>query len=89
MKLGGSVKTSCEGCSHLVASGIKRTVKFLAALSTVKHIVTPDWVQQSVTQGRFAGKGIINSFHETLKRPSEGFQNQPKVVHDYFAPKQE
>ncbi|XP_060729385.1 PAX-interacting protein 1 isoform X2 [Tachysurus vachellii] len=46
-ELGGEVAESVQKCTHLVASKVIRTVKFLTAISVVKHIVTPEWLQES------------------------------------------
>ncbi|XP_076837704.1 PAX-interacting protein 1 [Brachyhypopomus gauderio] len=46
-ELGGEVASSAQKCTHLVASKVTRTVKFLTAISVVKHIVTPEWLQES------------------------------------------
>uniref|UniRef100_A0A2K5DV98 PAX-interacting protein 1 n=1 Tax=Aotus nancymaae TaxID=37293 RepID=A0A2K5DV98_AOTNA len=44
--LGGEVAGSAQKCTHLVASKVTRTVKFLTAISVVKHIVTPEWLEE-------------------------------------------
>ncbi|KAH0627598.1 hypothetical protein JD844_003528 [Phrynosoma platyrhinos] len=44
--LGGEVAESAQKCTHLIASKVTRTVKFLTAISIVKHIVTPDWLEE-------------------------------------------
>ncbi|XP_060052841.1 PAX-interacting protein 1 isoform X2 [Erinaceus europaeus] len=44
--LGGEVAQSVQKCTHLVASRVTRTVKFLTAVSVVRHIVTPDWLDE-------------------------------------------
>ncbi|KAM9669230.1 LOW QUALITY PROTEIN: PAX-interacting protein 1-like [Dama dama] len=44
--LGGEVAESAQKCTHLIASKVKRTVKFLMAVSVVKHIVTPEWLEE-------------------------------------------
>ncbi|CAI9149015.1 unnamed protein product, partial [Rangifer tarandus platyrhynchus] len=44
--LGGEVAESAQKCTHLIASKVKRTVKFLMAVSKVKHIVTPEWLEE-------------------------------------------
>ncbi|XP_073892550.1 PAX-interacting protein 1 isoform X11 [Macaca fascicularis] len=44
--LGGEVAESAQKCTHLVASKVTRTVKFLTAISVVKHIVTPEWLEE-------------------------------------------
>ncbi|MCJ8744747.1 hypothetical protein PDJAM_G00122100 [Pangasius djambal] len=46
-ELGGEVAESAQKCTHLVAGKVTRTVKFLTAISVVKHIVTPEWLQES------------------------------------------
>ncbi|EPY79876.1 hypothetical protein CB1_000880045 [Camelus ferus] len=44
--LGGEVAESAQKCTHLIASKVTRTVKFLTAVSVVKHIVTPEWLEE-------------------------------------------
>ncbi|KAH0520270.1 PAX-interacting protein 1 [Microtus ochrogaster] len=44
--LGGEVAESTKKCTHLIASKVTRTVKFLTAISVVKHIVTPEWLEE-------------------------------------------
>ncbi|NXF16669.1 PAXI1 protein, partial [Rhodinocichla rosea] len=44
--LGGEVADSAQKCTHLIASKVTRTVKFLTAISVVKHIVTPEWLEE-------------------------------------------
>jgi len=52
-KLGGRMTTSAAGATHLISSSISRTVKFLTALSVVKHVVRPDWIDRSAQEGKF------------------------------------
>lgn len=47
---------SAHKCTHLVASKVIRTVKFLTAISVVKHIVTPEWLQESWKCQKFVGE---------------------------------
>ncbi|KAM5205509.1 PAX-interacting protein 1 isoform 1-T1 [Hipposideros larvatus] len=44
--LGGEMAESAQKCTHLIASKVTRTVKFLTAISVVKHIVTPEWLEE-------------------------------------------
>uniref|UniRef100_A0A8C2ULX1 PAX-interacting protein 1 n=2 Tax=Chinchilla lanigera TaxID=34839 RepID=A0A8C2ULX1_CHILA len=44
--LGGEVAESAQKCTHLIASKVTRTVKFLTAISVVQHIVTPEWLEE-------------------------------------------
>jgi len=48
--------SSSRFCTHLVTVSILRTIKFLTALSHVKHIVTPEWIEQSSRANRFLGE---------------------------------
>lgn len=45
-----------QKCTHLVASKVIRTVKFLTAISVVRHIVTPEWLQESWKCQKFVGE---------------------------------
>ncbi|XP_070567106.1 PAX-interacting protein 1-like [Ptychodera flava] len=51
--LGGEVVQSSYNCSHLVASKITRTTKFLASLSVCKFVVSPKWIEKSINKGVF------------------------------------
>ncbi|MBN3308106.1 PAXI1 protein, partial [Amia calva] len=51
--LGGEVAECARKCSHLVANKVTRTVKFLTAMSIVKHIVTPEWLEESWKTHKF------------------------------------
>lgn len=51
--LGGELAENAQKCTHLVASKVTRTVKFLTAMSTVRHIVTPDWLEDSWKSQKF------------------------------------
>uniref|UniRef100_A0A8C5Q044 PAX-interacting protein 1 n=1 Tax=Leptobrachium leishanense TaxID=445787 RepID=A0A8C5Q044_9ANUR len=51
--LGGEVAESAQKCTHLVASKVTRTVKFLTAISIAKHIVTPEWLDESFKCQKF------------------------------------
>ena len=42
-------------CTHLVTDRIRRTVKFLCALSAGKHIVDVRWILASKKEGLFVG----------------------------------
>ncbi|KAK2181918.1 hypothetical protein NP493_376g01031 [Ridgeia piscesae] len=53
VKLGGYVVESAEFCSHLVASYVARTLKFLTAFGRVKHIVSPAWIEASIREHKF------------------------------------
>ena len=55
--LGGEVAESAQKCTHLIASKVTRTVKFLTAISVVKHIVTPEWLEECFKCQKFIGEG--------------------------------
>jgi len=46
-RLGVKVVHSWDECTHLVADKIRRTTKFLCALSSGKRIVSTEWVEAS------------------------------------------
>ncbi|XP_029381392.1 PAX-interacting protein 1 [Echeneis naucrates] len=52
--LGGEVADPSKKVTHLVASKVTRTVKFLTAMSVVKHIVSPEWLEESWRSQKFA-----------------------------------
>lgn len=89
-RLGGKVTPFvCQYCTHLVTVAILRTVKFLIALNHVRHVVIPDWIEQSARANRFLDESCFavrdNStesafcfkLHESLRR-----SNQKKVFKD-------
>lgn len=51
--LGGEVVDSAQRCTHLIAGKVTRTVKFLTAISVAKHIVTPEWLDESFKCQKF------------------------------------
>ncbi|KAK2844043.1 hypothetical protein Q5P01_010702 [Channa striata] len=50
--LGGEVADS-QKITHLVASKVTRTIKFLTAISVVRHIVGPEWLEESWRTQKF------------------------------------
>lgn len=54
--LGGEIAESAQKCTHLIASKVTRTVKFLMAISVVKHVVTPDWLEECFKCQTFVGR---------------------------------
>lgn len=44
--------------THLVARKVTRTVKFLTAVSVAKHIVKPEWLEESWSSNRFLGRSV-------------------------------
>ena len=65
-RLGGRVVKVASEATHLLCSHVARTVKFLTALSVVRHIINPDWVHASVREGFFLGKWPISHLDVTL-----------------------
>ncbi|MED6234391.1 PAX-interacting protein 1, partial [Ataeniobius toweri] len=51
--LGGEVAESSQKATHLLASKVTRTVKFLTAMSVVKYITTPEWLEESWRSQKF------------------------------------
>jgi hypothetical protein len=43
-------------CTHLVAFSIKRSLKFLLALSACQHVLAPAWLQACVDEGHFVSE---------------------------------
>lgn len=43
--------------THVVAGSVKRTIKFLSAMSQARHIVSPTWLAASAKAGRFVAEG--------------------------------
>ena len=46
-------------CTHMVATRVTRTVKFLSGISVCDHIVTPEWVEQSGKGAGFVKEGAF------------------------------
>ncbi|KAJ3595202.1 hypothetical protein NHX12_004506 [Muraenolepis orangiensis] len=90
--LGGELSDSDQKTTHLVAGRVTRTVKFLAAMSIVKHIVTPEWLEESCRSQKFVDEQsyILRdaeaevlfdfSLEESLKRAN----NTPLFKGKYF-----
>lgn len=57
--LGGEVADSSQKVTHLVTSKVTRTVKFLTAMSVVKHIVKPEWLEESWRSQKFVGMRVF------------------------------
>lgn len=54
--LGGHTVTDLQQlqhCTHLVTDSAQRTVKFLAALNCVQHVVTAKWIDKCYKQHAF------------------------------------
>ncbi|KAJ3022732.1 Mediator of DNA damage checkpoint protein 1 [Thoreauomyces humboldtii] len=54
--LGGNTADDWQHCTHLVTDRIRRTVKFLCALSAGKHIVSLKWLDASKKAGKFVSE---------------------------------
>lgn len=57
LQLGGALAKSPKDCTHLVTNKIQRTVKLLSAFGSAKFVVTPRWIQDSIANNAFVGKG--------------------------------
>ncbi|XP_046860090.1 PAX-interacting protein 1-like isoform X2 [Xenia sp. Carnegie-2017] len=53
VELGGDTSTSTRTCTHIVATKIMRTIKFLTGISVCQYIVNPQWIEASHYQGEF------------------------------------
>ncbi|XP_026575675.1 PAX-interacting protein 1 isoform X1 [Pseudonaja textilis] len=51
--LGGNITESAQKCTHVIASKVTRTVKFLTAVSVAKHIVIPEWLEECFKSQKF------------------------------------
>ena len=52
-QLGGRLTEEPGECSHLVMGSLSRTNNLLLCLPTVSHCLTPAWVQESASAGRW------------------------------------
>lgn len=55
LQLGGTIAKNYSDATHLVMKESVRTTKFLCCISTVKHIVTANWLKDSSAQHIFLG----------------------------------
>ncbi|KAJ7023715.1 hypothetical protein C8F04DRAFT_969898 [Mycena alexandri] len=55
--LGASVTEDWEHCTHLLASSIRTTDKFLCALGTGAFVLTPTWATDSIAAGELLPEG--------------------------------
>ena len=53
------VTDKARECTHMVATRVTRTVKFLSGISVCDHIVTPEWVEQSGKGAGFVKEGAF------------------------------
>lgn len=75
--LGGEVADNSQRVTHLVASKVTRTVKFLTAMSVVKHIVSPEWLEESWRSQKFVGMCVwLYIRTETARKPSSTKTNK-------------
>ncbi|KAK3581462.1 hypothetical protein CHS0354_031786 [Potamilus streckersoni] len=51
--LGGTVVENPRNCSHLVAPGISRTMKFFVAINVCHYVMDKQWLENSMQQNRF------------------------------------
>ncbi|XP_028393848.1 PAX-interacting protein 1-like [Dendronephthya gigantea] len=51
--MGGDTATSIRSCTHIVASKIMRTIKFLTGISVCRYIVSPQWIDKSHAAGHY------------------------------------
>lgn len=58
LQLGGTIAKIYSDATHLVMKESVRTTKFLCCISTVKHIVSAEWLKDSSTQHMFLGEAI-------------------------------
>ena len=51
-KMGAVIEKDVMNATHIVSSvKIKRTIKFLSAMSVVSHVVHPEWIEKSIKSG--------------------------------------
>ena len=51
-----SSQSTTGGATHLVMPKLGRTIKFLCALSSVSHVLSPQWIQDSHKDKKFKGR---------------------------------
>ncbi|RUS22348.1 hypothetical protein BC937DRAFT_89621 [Endogone sp. FLAS-F59071] len=84
-------------CTHLITKHVARTEKFLSCVSVAQYILTPDWIAESIAQGRLvdetpyvlrdtdAEKQYQFKLTTSLERAREGKLMEGKEV--YVTPK--
>lgn len=55
LQLGGTIAQNYSDATHLVMKDPIRSIQFLCCLSTVKYIVTFEWLKDSSIQVMFLG----------------------------------
>lgn len=63
LQLGGTIAKNYSDATHLVMKEPIRTTTFLCCVSTVKYIVTAEWLKDSSTQHMFLGIFYRNSLN--------------------------
>lgn len=53
VKLGGGLASNNREATHLVMPSLMRTPKLLCCIPSVKFIVSPRWIHESMQQGKF------------------------------------
>lgn len=50
--MGARLADTPHECTHLITQHVARTEKFLSCVSVAQYILTPDWITESIAQGR-------------------------------------
>uniref|UniRef100_A0A8C7XE88 PAX-interacting protein 1 n=1 Tax=Oryzias sinensis TaxID=183150 RepID=A0A8C7XE88_9TELE len=83
--LGGELAENSLKATHLVAVKVTRTVKFLTAMSVVKHIVSPEWLEESWRSQKFVGRCIAEVlFNFSLEESLRKAHSAPLFKGKYF-----
>lgn len=53
VKLGGGLANSNREATHLIMPNVMRTPKLLCCIPSVKFILSPRWIHESIQQGKF------------------------------------
>ncbi|KAK5888454.1 hypothetical protein CesoFtcFv8_014547 [Champsocephalus esox] len=83
--LGGEVADGSQKVSHLVACKVTRTVKFLSAMSVVKHIVSPEWLEESWRSQKFVDEHSY-TLRDTEAEVLFGFSLEDSLKRAHNAP---
>ncbi|KAI9093033.1 hypothetical protein DFS34DRAFT_666617 [Phlyctochytrium arcticum] len=78
--LGGRIVDDWSQCTHLVTDKIRRTVKFLCALSAGKHIVNVRWLDACKKDKRFTGESKY-FLKDARSEKQYGFSLKSSLLH--------
>ena len=58
-QLGAKEVTNIKDCTYLIASKIVRTEKMLSAIALCTHIISEQWIDESIKAGKLLGTKFV------------------------------